>query len=315
LIDRVINGENQLLLNDQPVYWTHTKGTTGESKFFPCLPSYLSNFVTGYRRAIYSYSIFNNDYDWLSGKRLSLSSSGNLGKMGNPELSYGYSASVAIGFLDKINGLPDVIPSQEELDVIHGESTKDVWEKRYDFAFQKAKNSKITHLTTAPNVLIGFAEYIKKVHNVYPKDVWEIKLIITGGAPGGNTHLAPSIEALFGKKVNIREIYISTEGMYGAQMDEKSAWCPLYDLTFLEVQTINGIKQLHDMYPGEIGSLIISNDYLPRYRTNDLILAFEPPYFRCIGREYTKLHPYSFGELKGKSALVLDESKNLPSWR
>jgi hypothetical protein len=42
---------------------------------------------------------------------------------------------------------------------------------------------------------------------------------------------------------------------------------------------------LHDMKAGEYGSLIVSTPVLPRYRIGDLLRAFDPPYFRCIGRE------------------------------
>jgi hypothetical protein len=47
-----------------------------------------------------------------------------------------------------------------------------------------------------------------------------------------------------------------------------------------------------------MGSLVVSTPVLPRYRIGDLILAFEPPYFRCIGRDtwYTSLH-YLWDEL------------------
>ena len=34
-----------------------------------------------------------------------------------------------------------------------------------------------------------------------------------------------------------------------------------------------------------MGSLIVSTPVLPRYRIGDLLRAFDPPYFRCIGRE------------------------------
>jgi hypothetical protein len=43
---------------------------------------------------------------------------------------------------------------------------------------------------------------------------------------------------------------------------------------------------LHDMRPGEMGSMVVSTPILPRYRIGDLILAFQVPYFRCIGRQY-----------------------------
>ncbi len=73
--------------------------------------------------------------------------------------------------------------------------------------------------------------------------------------------------------------------MFGQQMDEKRAWVPNYDLFFFEVETADGIKMLHEMRPGEMGSLVVSTPVLARYKIGDLLLAFQPPYFRCIGRD------------------------------
>ena len=105
-----------------------------------------------------------------------------------------------------------------------------------------------------------------------------------GSLAGINTHYQPALSALYGD-VAIREIYGATEGMFGQQMDEKRAWVPNYDLYFFEVQNRSGIKQLHEMLPGESGSLIVSTSILARYKIGDSIRAFRPPYFRCIGRD------------------------------
>jgi hypothetical protein len=45
---------------------------------------------------------------------------------------------------------------------------------------------------------------------------------------------------------------------------------------------------LHEMCPGEMGSMVVSTPVLARYRIGDLIRAFEPPYFRCIGRDASR---------------------------
>ncbi|MCJ7808588.1 MAG: hypothetical protein MUP73_07865, partial [Dehalococcoidia bacterium] len=97
--------------------------------------------------------------------------------------------------------------------------------------------------------------------------------------------------------VVIREIYGATEGMFGQQRDECRAWVPNYDLFLFEVQTRSGIKMMHEMKPGETGSLIVSTPILARYQIGDLIRAFRAPYFRCIGRDrwWTSLD-YAWGE-------------------
>ena len=135
------------------------------------------------------------------------------------------------------------------------------------------------------------------------------------GFAATQTRFVPPIHALYGKSTDVRELYISSEAAFGGQIDDKQAWAPFYDNVFLEVLTINGVKQMHEMIPGEIGSLVVSTTSLPRYRIGDLILAFEPPYFRCIGRENTQLHPYSYGKLTGKSEFQVGKSPELPTWR
>lgn len=118
-----------------------------------------------------------------------------------------------------------------------------------------------------------------------------------GSVPGINTRLKPSLKAMYGP-AEIREIFGATEGMFGQQKDMARAWVPNYDLFFFEVQTRTGIKMLHEMRPGEMGSLIVSTPILARYKIGDLIRAFRPPYFRCIGRDYwyTPL-VYAWGEV------------------
>jgi phenylacetate-coenzyme A ligase PaaK-like adenylate-forming protein len=105
-----------------------------------------------------------------------------------------------------------------------------------------------------------------------------------GSVPGINTRYVPALQAMYGAAV-IAEIYGATEGMFGQQMDEHRAWVPNYDLFFLEVETRRGLIMLHEMQSGERGSLVVSTPILPRYKIGDLILAFDAPYFRCIGRD------------------------------
>jgi len=116
-----------------------------------------------------------------------------------------------------------------------------------------------------------------------------------GSVPGINTRYRPALHALYGP-VAIRETFGgATECMFGQQRDEKKAsrTRPNYDLFFFEVQTRpsaslrtgSGIKMLHEMRPGEMGSMVVATPVLPRYKIGDLIRAFTPPYFRCIGRD------------------------------
>ncbi len=140
---------------------------------------------------------------------------------------------------------------------------------------------------------LEFGRYLRRRHKIHPKQLWKTQVMTLGSMPGINTRHAAQLTAMYGP-VAIREIYGATEGMFGQQRDDRRAWVPNYDLFFFEVLTRSGVKMLHEMRPGETGSLVVSTPILARYRIGDIILALKPPYFRCIGRDrwWTKLDYY-----------------------
>ena len=100
-----------------------------------------------------------------------------------------------------------------------------------------------------------------------------------------HTKYKPALRALYGP-VDVVEMYIATEGTFAQQRDRRRLLVPNFDLYVLEVLGEDArVRMLHEMRPGEYGSLLVSTPVLPRYRIGDLVRAFDPPYFRCIGRE------------------------------
>ncbi|MBC7292752.1 MAG: hypothetical protein H5T84_01370, partial [Thermoleophilia bacterium] len=216
--------------------------------------------------------------------------------VGEREVEYGYSSGIYIKHVSASTPIRSV-PAQEEIDALGGGKTRRDWEARFELAYQKCKDENVTLVGGVAPTAISFARYLRRVHGVYPKDLWRTQIMTLGSVPGINTHYQPALHALYGPAA-IREIYGTTEGMFGQQRDECRAWVPNYDLYFFEVQTRSGVKMLHEMRPGELGSLIVSTPILARDKIGDLILALRPPYFRCIGRErwWTPLR-YAWDEL------------------
>jgi hypothetical protein len=237
-------------------------------------------------------------YELFKGVNLNLNFPSNVGKVkaGSRELVYGYSSGIYTKHVSKFTPIRSV-PAQEEIDALGGGKSVEDWEKRFELAYEKCKDENVTLVGGVCPTALRFARFLRKNHKVYPKDLWKTQIMTLGSVPGINTRYQPSLNALFGQAI-IREIYGTTEGMFGQQRDEKRAWVPNYDLFFFEVETRSGIKMLHEMRPGEMGSLIVSTPILPRYRIGDLIRSFQPPYFRCIGREewWTPLR-YAWDEL------------------
>lgn len=291
LIRRVMAGEVSLLLTEKPVGWAITRGTTkGESKFIPMTPTDLRMRINA-GRAMMNYVVSTKQHDLLVGVNLNLNFPSVAGtvRVGEQEVEYGYSSGIYTKYVSTFTPVRSA-PTQEEIDALGGGVTIRDWEARFELAYERCKDQNVTLVGGVAPTAIRFARYLRRAHGVYPKDMWQTQIMTLGSVPGINTRYQPALRALYGP-VAIREIYGATEGMFGQQRDENRAWVPNYDLFFFEVETRSGIKMLHEMQPGQIGSLIVSTPVLPRYKIGDMILALRAPYFRCIGRDrwYTPL--------------------------
>jgi hypothetical protein len=297
LIERVMKGETKLLLDEPPIGWAITRGTTqDEPKFIPMTPTDIRTRVSA-GRAMMTYVIKSGRFDVFQGVNLNLNFPSVVGtiKVGERDLEYGYSSGIYVKHVS--TGTPiRSLPTQDEIDALGGGKTIRDWEARFELAYQKCRNENVTMLGGVATTAVLFGNYLKRAHSVFPKDLWKIQVMTLGSVPGINTRYEPQLTAHYGKAA-IREIYGATEGMFGQQQDELRAWVPNYDLFFFEVQTGSGIKMLYEMKSGEIGSLIVSTPILARYKIGDLLLAFRSPYFRCIGRDrwWTPLD-YYWGE-------------------
>ncbi len=292
LIQRVMAGEVSLLLCEEPAGWAITRGTTRDkSKFIPMTPTDLRMRISA-GRAMMNYVATSGRYDLFEGVNLNLNFPSAVGtvQVGEREVEYGYSSGIYTKYVSAFTPIRSA-PTQDEIDALGGGKTIRDWEARFELAYEKCREQNVTLVGGVAPTAIQFARYLRRAHGVYPKDLWKTQVVTLGSVPGINTRYQPALTALYGP-VAIREIYGATEGMFGQQQDERRAWVPNYDLFYFEVETRSGIKMLHEMKPGEMGSLVVSTPILARYKIGDLILALRPPYFRCIGRDqwWTPLH-------------------------
>ncbi|MHB1296084.1 MAG: GH3 family acyl-acid amido synthetase [Anaerolineae bacterium] len=286
LIQRVMAGEVDLLLNEEPIGWAITRGSTqGEPKYIPMTPTDLRMRVSA-GRAMLQYVAATGRFDLFQGVNLNLNFPSVVGhvRVGERDLEYGYSSGIYTRHVSTLTPIRSA-PTQDEIDALGGGKTTRDWEARFELAYTRCKDQNVTLVGGVAPTAVRFAQYLKRVHGVYPKDLWHTQIATLGSVPGINTRYEPALTAFYGQMA-IREIYGATEGMFGQQRDTNKAWAPNYDLFFFEVLTRSGIKMLHEMRPGELGSLVVSTPILARYRIGDTILALKPPCFRCIGRDH-----------------------------
>jgi hypothetical protein len=284
LMKRVMAGDVSLLLWEEPVGWAITRGTTGtESKFIPMTPTDLQMRGSA-ARAVMNYIAESRRIDLLQGVNLNLNFPSVVGtvRVGDRDVEYGYSSGIYAKYVSASTAIRSV-PTQEEIDALGGGKTQKDWDARFELAYELAQGETVTIVGGVAPTAALFGQYLHRAHKVYPKDLWQAGIATLGSVPGINITYEPSLRALYGPMA-IREIYGATEGIFGQQRDANRAWVPNYDLFLFEVRTRSGIKMLHEMRKGELGSLIVSTPILARYEIGDRILALKPPYFRCIGR-------------------------------
>ncbi|MBN1312277.1 MAG: GH3 auxin-responsive promoter family protein [Anaerolineae bacterium] len=287
LLNQVYAGDIDTLLYQEPIGIAMTRGTTGDTpKLIPMTPDDLNTRPSA-SRAVLNYILRTKQFDILEGVNLNLGFPSRLNAMrvGDKDIDVGYSSGIYIRHVSSKTMITS-LPTMDELDALGGDQEVSAWDRRFELAYQTAKDANVTILGGVVNVFLKFGRYLHKNYGMRPKDIWQARLMTLGSAPRISTKWAPALHANWGSQAAILEIYGTTEGMFGQQKDDHKAWSPNYDLFFLEVEVGGRTKMLHEMQPGEVGSLIVSTVILPRYKIGDLIRAYRPPYFRCIGREH-----------------------------
>jgi hypothetical protein len=285
LLHRVMGGETHALLEAEPLGWAMTRGTTGDSKYIPMTPRDLDQRHNA-ARAVIQYVLNSKRYDILTGANLNLSFPSITGSMevNGRQIEYGYATGIYVKHVAARTPIRS-IPTQQAIDDLGGGTGQSAWGARFQLAYDSAQDQNMTILGGAAQVALKFGRWLHRTHGLYPKNVWRFGVLSLGSTPGINSTLRPRLLAVYGAQAGLAEIYGATEGMFGQQFDGKRYWVPNYDLYFFEVETRQGIKMLHEMQPGETGSLIASTPVLPRYKILDIVRAFKPPYFLCIGRD------------------------------
>ncbi|MCW4049941.1 MAG: GH3 auxin-responsive promoter family protein [Candidatus Bathyarchaeota archaeon] len=285
VIEKVQGGEYQALLVEEPITWVMTRGTTGVSKVIPVTQRHMDHLINGGSRAILNHAMSHGGFEMLMGGVLNLQFPSNMKVMmsGGKEMVYGFSSGTYARLNPMMAGL-SLVPRQEEIDALETGLSVEDWEKRYEFIYQRAKDENIVTVMGVAPVQTGFARYLKKRHDVYPRDIWKLKVIFSTSVAKIQTKYGSWLKRLYGE-APVVEMYTATEGAFGQQMDNLPYWMPNYDLYYYEVKTGQGLKMLHELRRGEWGSVVVSTPMFPRYMIGDLVEAMGKNYFRVFGRD------------------------------
>jgi len=280
-------GNYQTILPEPPAAWVMTRGSTGKSKVLPATQTHLKQIFSCGARALIHFAVRTENFEVFTGNILNLNFPSSVHTMtaDGHEVTYGYSS----GTYARLNPMFErvsLIPRQEEIDTLGSGIGRDDWAKRFELTYQQAKDKPVTATMGVTPVVLAFARYIKKKHNVKPSDLWKFQALFCTSVRKIQFKYAPILQKYYGN-VPVVEMYTATEGVFAQQYDSLPYVTPNYDAYLFEVLTGRGPKMLHELKRGEWGSLIVSGCMLPRYDIGDMIEAAGKDHFRIFGRRST----------------------------
>ncbi len=281
----VVKGDFRAILPEPVLCWVMTRGSTGAAKVFPVTKTHIEQIFACGARALVNYALRKEDFEVFMGKILNLNFPSSVHTMivDGREVTYGYSS----GTYARLNPMFDkvsLVPRQEEIDSLGSGIARQDWERRFELAYQTAKNENVVAAMGVTPIISAFARYVKKRYGKRPQELWKFHALFCTSVRKIQFKYAPKLREYFGQ-VPVVEIYSATEGVFGQQLDDLPYISPNYDKYFFEVQTNQETKMLHELKRGESGKLVVSSCLFPRYDIGDLIEATGKNYFRVFGRD------------------------------
>lgn len=205
-IERVIEGEKNVLWKGKPLYFAKTSGTTSGSKFIPITSESMPYHVQSARDAILCYIHETKKTDFVSGKMIFL--------QGSPILEE--KNGIKVGRLSGISA--HYVPKYLQRNRLPSWETNciDDWETKVDAIVQETFHENMTLISGIPPWVQMYFEKLneksgKKVSDLFKK----FQLFIYGGV--NYEPYRTKFEHLIGKKVDSIELFPASEGFFAYQ--------------------------------------------------------------------------------------------------
>jgi len=205
-IERIKNGENDVLWKGKPIYLSKTSGTTSGIKYIPITKESIPNHINSARDALLQYIAETGRHDFVDGKMIFLSGSPELEKVGG--IPTGRLSGIVNhhvpGYL-RTNQLPS-----------YKTNCKEDWEQKVDAIVEETIHENMTLISGIPPwVQMYFDKLIHKTGKLVGELFPDFSLFVYGGVnyePYRN-----KLESSIGRKVDSIELYPASEGFIAYQ--------------------------------------------------------------------------------------------------
>ncbi|CAM2734581.1 Phenylacetate-coenzyme A ligase PaaK, adenylate-forming domain family [Flavobacterium succinicans] len=209
-VDRVVNGEENVLWKGKPLYFAKTSGTTSGAKYIPLTKESMPYHIEASRNAILHYIHETGKTDFVDGKMIFLQGSPILTEKNGIKLGRlsGIAAHFVPGYLQK-----NRMPSWET-------NCIEDWETKVNAIVEETVKEDMRVISGIPSWV---QMYFEKLQQKAQKPVGELfknfNLFIYGGV--NFEPYRAKFENLIGRKVDSIELFPASEGFFAYQDSQK----------------------------------------------------------------------------------------------
>ena len=209
-IEKIIDGQKNILWPGKPLYFSKTSGTTSGEKYIPISHEGLPNHIKAARDAMLSYIAETKKVNFVDGKMIFLQGSPKLSQTGN----------ILTGRLSGI--VAHHIPAYLKKNRLPSFKTNciDDWEIKVDAIVDETIFQNMSVISGIPPWVQMYFEKLKKKSGLLIKDLFpSFDLFIYGGV--NYSPYKKTFEKLIGKKIDGIELYPASEGFIAYQDSQK----------------------------------------------------------------------------------------------
>lgn len=209
-VDRVVDGEEDVLWPGKPLYFAKTSGTTSGAKYIPLTKESIPYHTNAARNAILCYISETGNSSFVDGKMIFLQGSPELKKKNG--IHFGRLSGIVAHFVP--NYLQkNRLPSWETNSI-------DDWNEKIDAIVEETYDQDMTIISGIPSWV---QTYFEKLYQKTGKTIGELfpnlQLFIYGGV--NYEPYRSKFENLIGKSVDSIELYPASEGFFAFQDTRK----------------------------------------------------------------------------------------------
>lgn len=296
-IQRLKEGEKDVLWPGLPLYLCKTSGTTAGTKYIPLTKESLPNHIGSARNALFAYIAETGKSDFVNGKMIFL--------QGSPVLDY-LPSGIAFGRLSGI--VANHVPSYLQKNRMPSFETNCIedWETKVNAIADETMKENMSLISGIPSwVQMYFEIVLKKSNRTTIREVFpNFNLFVFGGV--NFEPYRARFEELIGKKVPTIELYPASEGFIAYQNSQQDNGLLLNVDSGIYFEFIKADEYYNEnprrFHLGEVElgvnyALILSNNAgLWGYSIGDTVkfVSLDPPKIRVTGR--IKHFTSAFGE-------------------